>query len=683
MAEGGDNKEVFSLDLDTREFLEKALGAKESILRIGESSNLTGLVEGLLSVGSQLAIIGVAAFAIKEAFDLVFDAEKIKQIDNTFESMAKSSGVIASELKDGLIGAANGLADTTDILKAANKAMLTMGDSAARLPEVMELARKSTQAFGGDLIENFERMSFAISTGNQRLLKHMGITVDTKKAVEDYAKSVGALPNELSEAGRKQAIMNAALGEGSKKLRDAKVDMNSALTTMQQLKTTVKDLGEAFVIAFEKVAGPPVRNLLRSLSVMSRQIADTIKSSLGDGSEQAAAKVNILKDSIKGLKTEIEEMEGKVANFKKSDYAWIDVLIYGDPKKKQEDRLAALRDELAKSEALLAASENNVIKISEEKKKEESESIENVEKTSLVNEEERTKRKMKLADELHHMRMETLKARSETASSTAEADDYLDQEKNLMQQEREIKLAEMRREFKEKGITDEAEQKERLLLINQEYDSRIENIEGERERRREAALDNHQRKSTSAFDGIARAAEATAKRAEMANNNFGKKGQQMVNIFQKNAETAFSKFGESVVNHSATASEIMRGFFLNTLADMAQAQGQLYLAMGLVDPTKFAAGAALLTLSGILRAMAGGQGGHSGGDSGGGGSFSGGSYDSSSQNNVKEAAPQKSVTVQVMGNYFETEQTKTKLLDMIRESTDATDFKYVQIGQKG
>jgi hypothetical protein len=46
-----------------------------------------------------------------------------------------------------------------------------------------------------------------------------------------------------------------------------------------------------------------------------------------------------------------------------------------------------------------------------------------------------------------------------------------------------------------------------------------------------------------------------------------------------------------------------------------------------------------------------------------------------------DATPKKTVTVQIAGHYFETEQTKTRLMEMIRETTDATDYKYVQVGQ--
>ena len=42
----------------------------------------------------------------------------------------------------------------------------------------------------------------------------------------------------------------------------------------------------------------------------------------------------------------------------------------------------------------------------------------------------------------------------------------------------------------------------------------------------------------------------------------------------------------------------------------------------------------------------------------------------------------KSVTIQVQGNYFETEQSRMRILEMTREATDATDFKYQQIGVK-
>ena len=135
-----------------------------------------------------------------------------------------------------------------------------------------------------------------------------------------------------------------------------------------------------------------------------------------------------------------------------------------------------------------------------------------------------------------------------------------------------------------------------------------------------------------------------------------------------------------------SGADIMKGFMLNSIADIAQAQGEEMLAAALVNPAYAAAGAGLLVLSGAIRAAAGGLGKSSmGGTSFGGGDYGGvGSQssfaDQGAVNQLQpEVQPKKTVHINVMGHYFETEQTKMALLQMIRENSDATDFIYNQI----
>ena len=122
---------------------------------------------------------------------------------------------------------------------------------------------------------------------------------------------------------------------------------------------------------------------------------------------------------------------------------------------------------------------------------------------------------------------------------------------------------------------------------------------------------------------------------------------------------------------------------LNSLADIAEAQGDLLLASALVNPLNAAAGAALLVLSGVLRGAAGSAGSSSGvgSSSGGGGGVATSATDSGLTTQPALSTPSKAVTIQVQGNYFETDATKRTLMDMIRSETDATDFKYTQINQ--
>jgi hypothetical protein len=45
-----------------------------------------------------------------------------------------------------------------------------------------------------------------------------------------------------------------------------------------------------------------------------------------------------------------------------------------------------------------------------------------------------------------------------------------------------------------------------------------------------------------------------------------------------------------------------------------------------------------------------------------------------------EAQKRKAVTIQIQGSYFETEETRTRLVQMVREASDATDFKILSVG---
>jgi hypothetical protein len=86
--------------------------------------------------------------------------------------------------------------------------------------------------------------------------------------------------------------------------------------------------------------------------------------------------------------------------------------------------------------------------------------------------------------------------------------------------------------------------------------------------------------------------------------------------------------------------------------------------------------------------MAGGGGGSGGGIGAaspstvsGGGAASSTVFDETLSRPELSEPKGREVSLIVQGNYFETEQTKRTLMEMIRSETDATGFSYVQIGQ--
>jgi len=139
-----------------------------------------------------------------------------------------------------------------------------------------------------------------------------------------------------------------------------------------------------------------------------------------------------------------------------------------------------------------------------------------------------------------------------------------------------------------------------------------------------------------------------------------------------NLGQAFKDIGSGAKDAGQAMSDAMAG----AIGDMAENQGQLMIAAGLwpFNPLVLAGGAALMALAGALK----GKGGGSSGVSGGGGMAP--STVSSPAPNIAQTEKGKSVTLQIMGHYMETEQTQRTIMEMIRKESDATDFKYQQIG---
>ena len=138
--------------------------------------------------------------------------------------------------------------------------------------------------------------------------------------------------------------------------------------------------------------------------------------------------------------------------------------------------------------------------------------------------------------------------------------------------------------------------------------------------------------------------------------------------------TAFNSIASGSKNASDALSDAMGG----AVADIAGNYGQMMVSAGLFppDPPVLAGGFALLALSAAL-----GKGkGSSTVSSGGGGGGMASSTITSPAPNVPQAEKGKSVSLQIMGNYFETQETQKQIMEMIRKESDATDFKYAQIG---
>jgi len=319
------------------------------------------ITESLGEAGASFAKFGVAAAAgaivfegLKEIFNLTLEAESIQRTAENFDTFANRAGANAAQLKEELEKAGGGLIDLDDTLKIANKALTEFGDSAEKIPQLLDIAVKSSVTFGGSVEENFQKLVSAVESGNTRQLRAINLFIDSKKALKEYADGLGVQVDQLSQAGRQQAVLNAAVAAGSEKFSSVAIDQNSATVKSQQLSVSVKELNDAF--------------------------AKIIQSGFGDFIAQVAGEFTNLATAISGIgpetSTKLQQIDKDIAKLQQSAHGIIDTInaaksdqsqgilddLFGIKDTINEEYLQAKFDKIKERIAKLQEEKNNLLK---------------------------------------------------------------------------------------------------------------------------------------------------------------------------------------------------------------------------------------------------------------------------------------------------------------------------------
>lgn len=268
-----------------------------------------GKLTSFVSVGLVAGVgLAVGAFALlKTALDNTLEAERIQQINNSFNALAESAGLAAGSLRSALIEASRGLVDDEEILNAASRAIVLLDGNASVIPQTMDIARKATALFGGDLIQNFEKINDAIAKGNARALISLGITVDNQKAQQDYAAKIGSTASQLSDLGQKHAVMNAILETGAKRFANVDETSTSATQSQKKLGVAIDEFGEAIVKAGSHSS--LFTTVMKTLTGTVDAAADVVNKRFGTGVENAGFKVEQLQGRVIGAEQSVKTLQ--------------------------------------------------------------------------------------------------------------------------------------------------------------------------------------------------------------------------------------------------------------------------------------------------------------------------------------------------------------------------------------
>lgn len=674
-------------------FLKLEKTADDSSKKIGKALDANSVEEFKNSLedaarkfGPMIAAAALVGVTVKKAFDLVLEGEALAKIEKQFSSLSTSVGIDGNKLKAAFIDSLDGIVDDSDAIESLNKALVSLGSRAEQLPQIMELARKATKAFGGEVVERFETINQAISSGATRQLRAIGININAEKAYKEYAKSIGVSVDVLSEAGKQQAILNRVLEEGEKKFAGISGAASGATGANKRLNVTIQNIEESFAIFVSKNYGEFFESMLNKIDVGLKKLTGNFgpKDALNElGSEIEETQIRL--NQLKFAKFERENTKGVIDFFKAiSD---------------NEGPLSTVNKNLGETEKKLANLREQFASLSP-KPTDKPGNPDTTSKDDATNAEESLKKRQKIELELTQFifAQQQLRAQSQIQQNAlALANDLdaktklslVDENFNIQSKLSEDQLARDIAALKDKyKDTPEAKaalnnqilmldltHKQAMLLQEQQYQEQSKSY------REQAAFDSLTafQQVGVGFETIFQGAENAAKKfTQNSVAGFKQVGAQAVSTFSLGIGNAFNKFGAALKN-GEDAGQAFASAVGDSIVSVASQFGDFFIQTGIgklavsygADATGYtmiAAGAALKILAGA----AGAKSSAGAGDSGGGGIAAAPSLvtDNQPTQNLEREKASTQVSVVIQGDVLDSDESGSRIVNLINTAFD-------------
>jgi len=327
------------LSADSAQFVQ---GMERASRSAGDFQQAAQRVSGAsLALGAAIgtAAASLIAFSVK-SFKA---AAEVERLDFALQAVGASSGLGYEALKE----ASDGMRRMGIQASVAQRMTLKLAQSNIEMKKATDIAKVAQDLSVASNIsaeEALERVTLAITTGQSRMLRSVGITDASNSAMERYAATLGKKASALTMAERRQAVMNQVMREGGKVAGAYAIALQSPaklLTLFGDLHNDLQvNMGGALVkgfgplikatFRFEKALvdataeGGKLRPVIEALELvltkMTKPITDLIEKAadfvenmgdMGTGSEKLAGKISMLLPVFAGLGSAIAVKAGQ------------------------------------------------------------------------------------------------------------------------------------------------------------------------------------------------------------------------------------------------------------------------------------------------------------------------------------------------------------------------------------
>ena len=215
-----------------------------------------------VNINAWMQIGRSASQAAQQVYRFAESGAQLARLEQAGVALARTHGASMDQIMRATKAATGGMVSEMDLMAAANKSMmLGVTADADQMADLFAAAGARARAMGITTTQAVNDIVTGIGRMSPMILDNLGIVTGGKKVFDEYAKSIGKSTDELTDAEKKQVLLNKVLDESADLLDENGELIGDTATAYERLGAAATDAGNRLKMEFGESIRPIVGTL--------------------------------------------------------------------------------------------------------------------------------------------------------------------------------------------------------------------------------------------------------------------------------------------------------------------------------------------------------------------------------------------------------------------------------------
>lgn len=270
------------------------------------AATAAGGLGSLAKVAGVAGLVALSVQAVNAGVELARVGAMADQVRTAFNNMAESAGASGDEILEALRRASRGSVSDMNLMLSANRAMLFgVADNVEEFTQLMQIAEARGKGMGISTTQAFDNIITGIGRLSPLILDNLGIVYQGEQLFADYAQSIGKTAEQLSDAEKRQALLNMVVAQSADLVAKNNAAGENMVDQFERMDAAIQSAKEALGELFAPAMAAIARQIADAVTMATDAITDAQKAT-------AEGDLFAIGDSITGYLAALEKAEQRM-----------------------------------------------------------------------------------------------------------------------------------------------------------------------------------------------------------------------------------------------------------------------------------------------------------------------------------------------------------------------------------